>query len=253
MAVVHQLRADGGERKQAEPTAAPEHQILLAGCSGAGKTVLSRQLNIAYGSGTNLTDLQLLKAADDVRCSVLTSTAALLRHVHEYLPRSQHDINREDLRALLMWIVEIRLRYPLSELIAACAHSRDDSDRVRAADKLARRLADAFGVDVGGIQCPTLEETCQLASGESGELQLTFALCVAGDETGSSTEAKLWAHMLDTEEALEATVGAKEVTVYEDAEDVVRYLCPSDPTDVAYAAKWACVHRSQPVVKSGFL
>ena len=258
VATVHQLRANRGDRKDTRSAASdvetePELQILLVGCSGAGKTVLSHQLNAAYGSGTDLTDLQLIKAAGDVRCSVLTSTAALLRYVHGFMPRSQHDIEREHLRALLIWVVEISLQHPLSESIGACVHSRDDSDRVRAANELARRLADAFGVDVQDIQCPTLEETSQLASGERSELRLTFVLCVAGgDEERGSIEAKLWARMLDTEEALEASVGAKEVTVYEDPDDVVRYLCPSNPTDVAFAEKWACVRYNQPVAASGF-
>eukprot|EP01043_Picozoa_sp_COSAG02_P042716 COSAG02_NODE_3653_length_6413_cov_4.685144_2_plen_260_part_00 len=258
---MHQLRADGSDNKDAgsgasDSEAEPELQILLVGCSGAGKTVLSRQLNAACGSGTDMTDLQLIKAAGDVRCSVLTSTAALLRHVYEFIPQSQHDIELETLRALLMWVVEIRLQQPLSESIGACVHSRDDSDRVQAASELARRLADAFEVDVRDIQCPTLEETPQLAchtSGERSSLRLTFVLCVAGDDDARGPiEAKLRARMLDTKEALEASVGAKEVIVCKDPEDVVRYLCPSDPTDVAFAEKWACVRHNQSVSPSGF-
>ena len=256
VAVAHNLLLDGSATKNSDTGAlstgatgsetistGPEHQILLAGCSGAGKTVLSRQLSVAFGSSTEMSEVELLKAASDVRCSVLASMAAMVRHVHDFLPQSQHDMAPEDLRAFQMWVVEIQLHQPLSKPIADCAFSRDDNRRVRAADELAQTLAQAFGVSVHDIHCPTLEEKpAQLATSVGGDMQLSFALCVAGGEqTGRSIEATLWANMLDTEEALGATIGAKEVTVYEDAEDIVRYLCPIDTTDVAYAEKWACV------------
>ena len=63
-AVVHLLLAGSSSASQEttsgiakdgvvdDPTA-PEHQVLLVGCSGAGKTVLFRQLGLAFGPGSS--------------------------------------------------------------------------------------------------------------------------------------------------------------------------------------------------------
>ena len=247
-AVFHLLLAGKGADALANApaeleAAAPEHQALLVGCSGAGKTTLFRQLGLAFGPGSNYTALERLNAAAGIRCSVLTSMLAMVRYVHEFLPQAQHDLPHEDLRALLLWVVEVRLSEPLAAPIAACVHSEDDDARVRAAADLARRMAEAFGVEQRDIHCPTLDETPSLEDGSGGDLQLSFALCVAGDD-GAPIDEALWGRMAEVERALTVSLGAQEITVYEDPEDVVRYLCPLDRTDPCYAEKWAYWRRA---------
>ena len=233
---------DGAPSEGTPPAAAAEHQILLAGCSGAGKTTLFRQLGLAFGPGASFTALEKLQAAARIRSCVLAAMVSMVRFVHEFVPERQHDLGDEDLRALLLWVVEVRLRPPLAPPIAACVSTPDDEARVVAAAELARRLATAFGVDERDILCPTLEEAAPDADGEPepGALSLSFVLCVAGahDERG------LWGRMGSVERALATSLGAEDVTVYDDAEEIVRYLCPSDRTDAAYAEKWAYWRRA---------
>ena len=75
--------AGGAPSEGTPPAAAAEHQILLAGCSGAGKTTLFRQLGLAFGPGASFTALEKLQAAAEAKSQTELGDAASDLQFHQ--------------------------------------------------------------------------------------------------------------------------------------------------------------------------